>query len=613
MFRRILTYAVLTVVGGVLVGPALAKSTMRSCSNVTVGHYQAINIRAASNLGCKTARSDLSLWLKQPTKLPHNAKSWHAKLVKGTWQMAYGKYSTSLYFVLVNLTAPKPTPGPTATPTPLPISLPTPLPQPQPTSTPTPTPPTQSQTITFTSSVPSNPIAGGTYAVAATASSKLSVTLSIDPGSSACSLKGSVVTFTGAGTCVIDANQAGDSSYEPAAQITQSFTVLPASSLQVSLTVGGQPLAGSYPWSKTRQTAVASCGDATGLTCRVTATVDGGAVTSPDSISLPTDAAGKSHAIVVSATDNAGGSVSKTYTYSVTAIGYYALTFDDGPNPTYTAPVLAALQDQSLPGLIPGPTGQPSHIPATFMLVGGAVASDPGLAQQEGNDGFAIGDHTWDHLNIGDSTDTVNPFDTIPCTGETATTTPVFGSFFGGIPLTKISGLCPQYEIEDTALLIHQTTGVWPQWFRPPFGDYGPGTGPSANNQTNPQNTTTLLSQVTTDLAKVAPTGSNPPATMSITAWSTDSLDWCDRTDTSTCLAGHWGTAAAVAANAEAVPSGGIILMHDAQQTTADAIPLIVNAEAAKGLLPGKLATTTIAQAGPWVPLPPYFVAATAP
>ena len=247
------------------------------------------------------------------------------------------------------------------------------------------------------------------------------------------------------------------------------------------------------------------------------------------------------------------------------------------------------------------------------MLVGGAVAGAPELAQQEVNDGFAVGDHTWDHLNIGDSTDTVNPFDTISCTGETATTTPVFGSFRPSIFAQPISGLCPQYEIEDTALLIHQWTGVWPQWFRPPFGDYGPATGPSANGQTNTQNTGALLSQVTTDLAKVAPPGTNPPATMSITAWSTDSLDWCTANDNSTCLPGKWGTAAAVAANAEAVPSGGIILMHDAQQTTVDAIPLIVNAEAAKGLLPGKLATTTIAQAGPWIPLPPYFVAATAP
>ena len=48
--------------------------------------------------------------------------------------------------------------------------------------------------------------------------------------------------------------------------------------------------------------------------------------------------------------------------------------------------------------------------------------------------------------------------------------------------------------------MIHSVTGVWPQFFRPPFGDYGPATGPSANGQTNTQNTTTLLNTVTSDL-----------------------------------------------------------------------------------------------------------------
>ena len=117
---------------------------------------------------------------------------------------------------------------------------------------------------------------------------------------------------------------------------------------------------------------------------------------------------------------------------------------------------------------------------------------------------------------------------------------------------------------------------------------------------------------MTTDLAKVAP-GTNSPATMSITAWSTDSLDWCTANDTSTCLASKWGTAAAVAANAEAVQNGRRPPDARRQSDHGGSIPQIVNAEAAKGLLPGKLGTTTIAQAGPWVPLPPYFVTAIAP
>ncbi len=430
-------------------------------------------------------------------------------------------------------------------------------------------------------------------------------------------MSGALVTFTGAGACVLDANQAGNGTYSPAPQVQQPITVvLPASNLQVALTVGGQPLAASYTWSTTAQTGVVSCTDATGLSCTLTATLDGTAVQTPASIALPTDVAGVTHTVIVTATDNTGAKLSTTYTYKVAASGYYGLTFDDGPVPTYTARVVAALQNQSLPGLIAGPTGQPSHIPATFMLVGGNVSDEPALAQQEVNAGFVVGDHTWDHLNVGDSTDTVNPYDTLSCpTQETATTTPVFHTYtvvINGRPVVT-SGVCPQFEIEDTALMIHQATGVWPAFFRPPFGDYGPYTYAGQPALNNIANTPALLSAVATDLVKVAPAGSNPPAAaMPITAWSTDSLDWCTSSD-STCLTGKWGTAAAVAANAEQVPAGGIILMHDAQQVTVDAIPLMVKALASKGLLPGKLASTTIEQQGPWVPLPPYYVAAVAP
>ena len=114
MVRRIVLYAALVVVGQTLLvaGPAIAKSKTMSCSSVTVGHYKATNVRATPNLGCKAAVADLRVWLKHPNKLPHNAKSWHAKLVHGTWQMAYGRYPVSLYFVLVKMTA-----TPTSTPT----------------------------------------------------------------------------------------------------------------------------------------------------------------------------------------------------------------------------------------------------------------------------------------------------------------------------------------------------------------------------------------------------------------------------------------------------------------------------------------------------------------
>ena len=85
----------------------------------------------------------------------------------------------------------------------------------------------QPQTISFTSAAPAAAmVAGPTYTVTATATSSLPVALTIDPSASAvCSISGSTVSFIGAGTCVIDANQAGNASYSPAPQVQQSFAV----------------------------------------------------------------------------------------------------------------------------------------------------------------------------------------------------------------------------------------------------------------------------------------------------------------------------------------------------------------------------------------------------
>jgi hypothetical protein len=83
-----------------------------------------------------------------------------------------------------------------------------------------------SQSINFTSTAPSDAvIAGPTYTPTATASSGLQVSITIDHASSSiCSISGGQVSFTAAGSCVIDANQAGDSDYQPAPQQQQSFT-----------------------------------------------------------------------------------------------------------------------------------------------------------------------------------------------------------------------------------------------------------------------------------------------------------------------------------------------------------------------------------------------------
>jgi subtilase family serine protease/6-phosphogluconolactonase (cycloisomerase 2 family) len=83
------------------------------------------------------------------------------------------------------------------------------------------------QTISFTTTAPTERAVGGpTYSVAATASSGLTVKITLDSTSRGCTLSGQVVHFTAVGTCVIDANQAGNDKYAAAAEVRQTIPVV---------------------------------------------------------------------------------------------------------------------------------------------------------------------------------------------------------------------------------------------------------------------------------------------------------------------------------------------------------------------------------------------------
>ena len=85
-----------------------------------------------------------------------------------------------------------------------------------------------SQAITFSTSPPSPATVGGTYTPAATGgASGNAVVFTIDDSSTAgaCSFSGTVIHLTGAGTCKVDANQAGNASYNAAPTVSQSFTI----------------------------------------------------------------------------------------------------------------------------------------------------------------------------------------------------------------------------------------------------------------------------------------------------------------------------------------------------------------------------------------------------
>jgi hypothetical protein len=94
-----------------------------------------------------------------------------------------------------------------------------------------------SQTITF-GTAPSLTV-GGTGTVSATASSGLAVTFT-STTASICTVSGSTVTGVAAGTCTIAANQAGNSNYNAATQVTQNITVTAAKTNQ-TITFGTAP------------------------------------------------------------------------------------------------------------------------------------------------------------------------------------------------------------------------------------------------------------------------------------------------------------------------------------------------------------------------------------
>jgi peptidoglycan/xylan/chitin deacetylase (PgdA/CDA1 family) len=65
---------------------------------------------------------------------------------------------------------------------------------------------------------------------------------------------------------------------------------------------------------------------------------------------------------------------------------YVALTYDDGPNPPYTDEIVDYLHHEK--------------VPATFFLVGMAVAKYPASVKREVDDGNAVGNHSWDHAHL---------------------------------------------------------------------------------------------------------------------------------------------------------------------------------------------------------------------
>ncbi|MCM1258554.1 MAG: polysaccharide deacetylase family protein [Roseburia sp.] len=66
-----------------------------------------------------------------------------------------------------------------------------------------------------------------------------------------------------------------------------------------------------------------------------------------------------------------------------------AITFDDGPNPTYTPGLLQGLRDR--------------NVKATFFIIGKNAEANPELIQEIQKDGHLIGNHTYNHTQLNNS------------------------------------------------------------------------------------------------------------------------------------------------------------------------------------------------------------------
>ena len=124
-----------------------------------------------------------------------------------------------------------------------------------------------SQTITFPNPGPGIAGQAATLTAAGGASGN-PVVFSVDPGSgagvcSASGTNGSTLTYLAAGTCVVDANQAGGNGYAAAPQVQQTITVTADAPTQLAFTAqpGGGANGAAWPrspWCRSRTRAARS-------------------------------------------------------------------------------------------------------------------------------------------------------------------------------------------------------------------------------------------------------------------------------------------------------------------------------------------------------------------
>ena len=156
-----------------------------------------------------------------------------------------------------------------------------------------------------------------------------------------------------------------------------------------------------------------------------------------------------------------------------------AITFDDGPNPEYTVELLEGLQKRG--------------VKATFFVLGAEVEKYPDIVKKIDDGGHLIGVHSYVHVNFG-----------------------------------QIGDEAAIEQIEKTQEAIHNVTGKYAGYIRPPYGCWKKSL------------------DVEVPLIEVL--------------WDIDPLDWATK-DADT----------VVQRILKGVPEGSIILLHDASQSSVQA------------------------------------------
>ncbi len=232
----------------------------------------------------------------------------------------------------------------------------------------------QPQTITFSTNPPASAVYNSSFTVAASASSGLAVTYT---SSGACSNSGATYTMTsGKGTCSVIANQAGNSNYAAAAQVTKSVTATLAP--QTITFTTSPPASAVYKSSFT----VAAAGGASGNA--VTFTSSGACSNSSGNYTM-TSGSGTCSVIANQAGNSnyaAAAQVTKTVsaTYSLASLSPTSLSFGTVSSGKSSAAKIATLTNTGTTPLIISNIGFTGTNPGNFSLTNNCPGSSSSLA-----------------------------------------------------------------------------------------------------------------------------------------------------------------------------------------------------------------------------------------